>query len=305
MSRTDTATRIALQVTTGLTVAGLAGVAGAISFSHMAALALAHDQLGWKSTAFPISVDGLELTASLFLVAQHRAGRRVGVLPWAALLVGTAASLAANVAVGGHDLVGRALAGWPAISLLVSVKLLFSMIDYDAGDQRTAVQDDQRTAPTVRDVPGTVQRTGRDERQPSGTVPGASADRRDLYATGPADRPVLGTAGKWAAPGAPAQPARRGTTGRGDPVTGVDRRSVAHLIPAARSARATLARDGRSLSRDNLADAMREGGNGVSSTRASLLLKILRAESGVITIGSEGPSGLVPEESEPLSEDVA
>jgi hypothetical protein len=67
-------------------------------------------------------VDGLELTASLYLVVQHRAGRRVGVLPWAALVVGTAASLAANVAVGGHDLVGRALAGWPAISLLVSIK---------------------------------------------------------------------------------------------------------------------------------------------------------------------------------------
>jgi hypothetical protein len=37
--------------------------------------------------------------------------------------VGTAASLAANVAVGGHDVAGRALAGWPAVSLLVSVKL--------------------------------------------------------------------------------------------------------------------------------------------------------------------------------------
>src|SRR5437899_8787971 len=101
MSR-DRATRVALQVTTGLTVAGLSGVAGAISFSHMSALE--HGQLGWKSSAFPISVDGLELTASLYLLAQHRAGRRVGVLPWAALLVGTAASLAANVAVGGHDL---------------------------------------------------------------------------------------------------------------------------------------------------------------------------------------------------------
>ncbi|MGC9665966.1 DUF2637 domain-containing protein [Planosporangium sp. 12N6] len=40
-----------------LTVAGLAGAAGAISFAHMAALAAEHGQLGWKPTAFPISVD--------------------------------------------------------------------------------------------------------------------------------------------------------------------------------------------------------------------------------------------------------
>jgi hypothetical protein len=59
MSR-DKATHVALQVTTGLTMAGLAGVAGAISFSHMAALALEHGQLRRKSSAFPISVDGLE-----------------------------------------------------------------------------------------------------------------------------------------------------------------------------------------------------------------------------------------------------
>jgi hypothetical protein len=51
---------------------------------------------------------------------------------------------AANVAVGGHDPVDRALAGWPAISLLVSIKLLFSMFDHDKED-RPVVQDDQRT----------------------------------------------------------------------------------------------------------------------------------------------------------------
>ena len=60
MTKTDTLTRVA----TGLTVAALAGVAGAISFSHMSALALTHDQLGCKSTAFPISVDCLELVSA-------------------------------------------------------------------------------------------------------------------------------------------------------------------------------------------------------------------------------------------------
>ncbi|MCT2282065.1 DUF2637 domain-containing protein, partial [Micromonospora chalcea] len=123
----------------------MAGVAGAISFSHMTELALRHGQSGWKAYAFPVSVDGLEIVASLHLVVQRRAGRRTGWVPWVALVVGTLASLAANVAVGGDDLMGKALAGWPALSMLAAVKLLFSMIDHAGDDQRT-VRDDQRTA---------------------------------------------------------------------------------------------------------------------------------------------------------------
>ena len=50
-------------------------------------------------------------------------GRATGWVPWTSLIVGTVASLAANIAVGGHDLIGRALAGWPTLSMLASVKL--------------------------------------------------------------------------------------------------------------------------------------------------------------------------------------
>jgi hypothetical protein len=80
---------------------------------------------------------------------------------------------------------------------------------------------------------------------------------------------------------------------------------VANLIPAARAARAALARDGRSLSRDNLADAMRDDGTGVSNARASLLLKILKAEQDVSMIGPEIVRPLLVDELEPLSEVVA
>jgi Protein of unknown function (DUF2637) len=75
---TGSGTDKAARVLTGLTLAGLAGVAGAISFSHMTELAAEHGQTGWRALAFPVSVDGLEIVASLFLVAQRRAGRRVG-----------------------------------------------------------------------------------------------------------------------------------------------------------------------------------------------------------------------------------
>jgi uncharacterized protein DUF2637 len=260
MNCTDRLTRVA----TGLTVAALAGVAGAISFSHMSALALEHGQLGWKSTAFPISVDGLELVSSLYILAQRRAGRRAGFLPWVALLVGTAASLAANVAVGGPDPVGRALAGWPAISLLASIKLLFSMFDHDKDDHRTT-RDDQRTVPDRPSVPGTVPGTVPADTRPSGTTNRPGTDNARPSATG--------TDGAPDAPGAPA-PGPGAASRGGAPL---DIRDVADLIPTARAGRDALAASGHTLSRDRLADRMRDR-HGVSNARAGLLVKILKAE---------------------------
>jgi hypothetical protein len=110
------------------------------------------------------------LTCPSQRTAQRRAGHRCGLLPWAALAVGTAASLAANVAVGSHDLLGRALAGWPAISLLVSIKLLFSMFGH--------AKDDQWTVPDG--PPGTISgrtHTVRPSRGRSSAPSAADADR--------------------------------------------------------------------------------------------------------------------------------
>jgi hypothetical protein len=96
-----------------VTVAGLAGLAAAISYSHMRQFAAGHGQAGWHAHAFPLSVDGIELVASLVLLADRRAGRRSGWLPWAALAIGTAGSLAANIATAGPGLISRIIAGWP------------------------------------------------------------------------------------------------------------------------------------------------------------------------------------------------
>jgi len=59
-----------------------------------------------------------------------------------------------------------------------------------------------------------------------------------------------------------------------------DEHAVAHLMVAARHARATLASDGLPLSRDRLADAMRAHGYSLSNAHASRLAKILKAETG-------------------------
>ncbi len=88
-----------------------------------------HGETGWRAHAFPLSVDGIEIVASLVLLADRRAGRRSGWPPWAALAAGTLASVAANVAVGGSDLIGRTVAGWPAFALLVAIKLLSGLLE--------------------------------------------------------------------------------------------------------------------------------------------------------------------------------
>ena len=71
-SRADACIRAAA----GVTVVGLAGIAGAISYSHMRRLAAGHGETGWQAHAFPLSVDGIDIVASLVLLADRRSGRR-------------------------------------------------------------------------------------------------------------------------------------------------------------------------------------------------------------------------------------
>lgn len=72
----------------------------------------------------------MEIVASLVLLADRRAGRKSGWLPWAALTIGTAASLAANIATADHGTISRVIAGWPATALLIAVKLLSGILEH-------------------------------------------------------------------------------------------------------------------------------------------------------------------------------
>src|SRR5262245_66589555 len=110
--------------TAGVTVAGLAGIVGALSYSHMRQLAEAHGNAGWHAHTLPLSVDGVEIVASLVLLADRRTGHRSGWLPWAALIPGTAASLAANVATADPSTISRIIARWPPLAPLIPLKLL-------------------------------------------------------------------------------------------------------------------------------------------------------------------------------------
>jgi len=110
------------RVTTAAVLA-VAGVAAIASYEHMRALAAAAGE-GWRSWLLPISVDGLAVAASMTMLVRRRAGQCAGVLPWTALLLGLGASLAANVAAAEPTVVGRLVAAWPPVGLLLSYDLL-------------------------------------------------------------------------------------------------------------------------------------------------------------------------------------
>jgi hypothetical protein len=87
-----------------------------------------HGQPGWVAALTPLSVDGMIVAASTTLLADSRAGERGGVLPWALLVVGSAASPAANVAVAEPSLAGRVIAAWPSFALIGAYELLMRQV---------------------------------------------------------------------------------------------------------------------------------------------------------------------------------
>ena len=109
--------------TTGC-VALLALIAGTVSYLHMHLLVELHGQPGWVAALTPLSVDGMIVAASTTLLAESKSGRHGGALPWALLVVGSVASLAANVAVAEPTVIGRVIAAWPSFALTASYELL-------------------------------------------------------------------------------------------------------------------------------------------------------------------------------------
>jgi hypothetical protein len=111
---------------TTLAVLAVALVAAIASYDHQRALtALAGED--WRAWLLPVSVDGLIVAASMSMLVRRRAGMPAGVLSWASLLAGIGASLAANVAAAEATMVGRVVAAWPPVALLLAWELLMQV----------------------------------------------------------------------------------------------------------------------------------------------------------------------------------
>jgi hypothetical protein len=116
----------------------LAVIAGTVSYlhMHMHELVALHGQPGWVAALTPLSVDGMIVAASTTLLADSKSGSKGGGLPWALLVIGSVASLAANVAVAEPTLIGRMIAAWPSFALIGSYELLMRNVRRTAADAR-------------------------------------------------------------------------------------------------------------------------------------------------------------------------
>ena len=123
----------------------LAVIAGIVSYLHMHLLVELHGQPGWVAALTPLSVDGMIVAASTTLLAESRSGARTGYLPWALLVTGSVASLAANVAVAEPTATGRVIAAWPSFALIASYELLMRQVRRAAETARP-VRSPGRTA---------------------------------------------------------------------------------------------------------------------------------------------------------------
>jgi hypothetical protein len=123
----DLAATPAVRRITTVAVLAVALVAGVASYDHQRVLAELAGE-GWRAYLLPLSVDGLIVAASMSMLVRRRAGEPAGALAWCALLLGLAASLAANVVAADPELVdpvlvSRVVAAWPPIALGLSFEL--------------------------------------------------------------------------------------------------------------------------------------------------------------------------------------
>jgi hypothetical protein len=119
----------AIRWSTIAVVAGVAVVAGWVSYDHALAVVRAHGEGGTVARLYPGTIDGLIYAASMALLLAARRGLPAPPLARWLLAAGIGATLAANVAAGArHGLVGMVVAAWLALALVGSYELLMLII---------------------------------------------------------------------------------------------------------------------------------------------------------------------------------
>jgi hypothetical protein len=151
-----------------------------------------HGQPGWVAALTPLSVDEMIVAASTTLLADSRSGERGGVLPWALLVAGSAASLAANVAVAQPTVVGRVIAAWPSFALIGAYEMLMRQVRRGAAD-RGKLQP-RKPGPVTSSLEGGRTTVGRS--QASGSGPGRR--EQGIVGIGGVGRDLQRQAWQWA-----------------------------------------------------------------------------------------------------------
>ncbi|WP_431916997.1 DUF2637 domain-containing protein [Micromonospora wenchangensis] len=246
----------------------IGGAAGAASFTHVHNVAAAHGQPGWLAWADAIVLELMSIASGLELRRRKRAQVSTA-FPGTVLACAVTLSLAAQVVEAEPSPIGWVAAAVPALGFLVMVKIALGYTN----------------TPPEPPPAGTHPSTARPADQPTATVSQRAADRSDVQPSLPAaDRRLPAwtvhhpTNHPDAGPGhsRTGGPVRQRRPSRRGPSTHPT--DTEALLLVARHAQEDLAAEGRPLTRAALATALRATGHTVSNTRASQLLKILKAD---------------------------
>jgi len=110
-------------------VAGVALVAGWVSYEHAYAVVSAHGEGGSVARLYPVTIDGLIYAASMVLLDAARRKVDPPTMAYWLLGVGITATVAANVLDGlGHGPLSAGIAAWPAAALVGSYEMLMLLI---------------------------------------------------------------------------------------------------------------------------------------------------------------------------------
>ncbi|WBB47312.1 DUF2637 domain-containing protein [Verrucosispora sp. WMMA2044] len=264
----------------------IGGAAGAASFTHVRDVAAAHGQPGWLAWADAIVLELMSVASGLELRRRKRAGVSV-VFPATVLACAVTLSLAAQVVEAEPSPIGWIAAAVPALGFLVMVKIALGYTDGSSvrvrADASTAKPADRST--TVIPAHPNGDRDGRStppdsDRQSNARTVHDTGNHQDHH--GP-DRSRTGG------------PVHRRRTSRRGPST----HPTDELLAAARRVQEQRAADGKPLTRAALAAALRSSGYTVSNTRASHLLKILKAGQPAAPASHHQEAGGAPGDSAP------
>jgi Protein of unknown function (DUF2637) len=110
-------------------VAGVAGTAGWVSYTHALAVVRLAGETGPVAFAYPTFIDGTVYMSSMVLLLAARRKTDAPALAWWSLATGIALTLAANVySMASHGLLGGVAGALPAVALVMSYELLMWLI---------------------------------------------------------------------------------------------------------------------------------------------------------------------------------
>jgi hypothetical protein len=259
----------------------IGGAAGAASFTHVHNVAAAHGQGGWLAWADAVVLELMSIASGLEMRRRKRQQKSV-VFPAAVLVCAVALSISAQVVEAEQSVIGWIAAAVPAIGFLVMVKIALGRASAETRPMQEPVRDASDGIVLARRTvaaqgPRVPEKINGSEDHPAPPIAqrnGAVGGEEGGAASG-SPVPDMEPGSRTGGTGDPDRSADPPPLGLFDPAQVTD---VVHVLGAAAAARDALVDQGLPLTRKALTEQLRRNGHALSNARASLLVKILKAE---------------------------